>query len=253
MSRVGGKVAIVTGGASGLGRATAERLVREGARVVISDVNETLGKEAAAALGASARFLPHDVRDEQSWRTVMAETQRAFGALHVLVNNAGIVVVRSIEDTTVEELRRVLAVNLEGVFLGCKHAIPAMRAAGSGSIVNLSSTAGLVGTPPFAAYSASKGGVRLLTKTVAAHCLQLGYPIRCNSVHPGGMDTPMVENLPQGIAGASEVTVKLMGQLPTVPSGQPEDVANVVLFLASDESRHMNGAEVVVDYGLTAV
>ncbi len=252
MGRVDGKVAIVTGGASGLGRATATRLAREGAKVVIGDVNEALSKELAAALGANARFVKHDVCDEDSWRALIAETQREFGALHVLVNNAGIVVVRSIEDTTLEELRRVLAVNLEGVFLGCKHAIPAMRAAGSGSIVNISSTAGLVGTPPFAAYSASKGGVRLLSKTVAAHCLQLGYPIRCNSVHPGGMDTPMVQNLPSGAAGASEVTLQLMGKLPAFASGQPEDVANVVLFLASDESRHMNGAELAIDLGLTA-
>jgi 3(or 17)beta-hydroxysteroid dehydrogenase len=177
---------------------------------------------------------------------------RTLGGLHVLVNNAGIVVARSIEDTSAEELRRVLAVNVEGVFFGCKHALPAMNASGGGSIVNLSSTAGLVGTPPFAAYSASKGAVRLLTKTVAAHCLALGYPIRCNSIHPGGMDTPMVKGLGGSFAGAGPSTLAVMAKMQGGPAGQPEDVANLALFLASDESRHLNGAEIAIDAGLTA-
>ena len=174
MGRVSGKVALVTGGASGLGKATARALAREGAQVVIADMNEAGAKELAGELGGSALALRLDVRSEPDWQRAIAETLRAFGGLHVLVNNAGIVVVSSIEDTTLEQLRSVLAVNVEGVFLGCKHAIPAMNASGSGSIINLSSTAGLVGTPPFAAYSASKGAVRLLTKTVAAHCMLLG-------------------------------------------------------------------------------
>ena len=252
MGRVSGKVALVTGGASGLGRATARALAREGAQVVVADVNEAGAKQVAGELGGSARAMRLDVASEADWQRAISETVRALGALHVLVNNAGIVVVRSIEDTSVEELRRVLAVNVEGVFLGCKHAIPAMKAAGSGSIVNLSSTAGLVGTPPFAAYSASKGAVRLLTKTVAAHCLALGYPIRCNSIHPGGMDTPMVQTLAGTSAGAGPSTLAVLGKMQGGPSGQPEDVANLALFLASDESKHVNGAEIAIDAGLTA-
>jgi 3(or 17)beta-hydroxysteroid dehydrogenase len=245
-------VAIVTGAASGLGRATARALAREGAGVVCADVNETGAKELAGELGPAARAARLDVRSEEDWQRVIGETQRELGPLSVLVNNAGIVVVRSIEDTTLEELRRVLAVNLEGVFLGCKFALLAMKERG-GSIVNISSTAGLVGTPPFAAYSASKGGVRLLTKSVAAHCLQLGYPVRCNSIHPGGMDTPMVRGLPSATAGAGPTTLALLEKLGAGPGGQPEDVANLALFLASDESRHLNGSEVAIDAGLTAV
>lgn len=253
MGRVSGKVAVVTGGASGLGRASARALAREGAKVAVADVDEAGARRVAEELGGAALALRLDVTQEADWQRALAETLRAFGGLHVLVNNAGIVVVRSVEDTTVEELRRVLAVNVEGVFLGCKHALPAMNASGGGSIVNLSSSAGLVGTPPFAAYSASKGAVRLLTKTVAAHCLALGYPIRCNSVHPGGMDTPMVQGLPGAIAGAGPTTLAVLGKLQGGPGGQPEDVANLVLFLASDEARHLNGAEIAIDAGLTAV
>ncbi len=253
MGRVSGKVALVTGGASGLGQATARVLAREGARVVVADVNEAGAQRVAAEIGGAAIALRLDVTNEADWQRAIAETLRAFGALHVLVNNAGIVVVRSIEDTTVEQLRRVLAVNVEGVFLGCKHALPAMNASGSGSIINLSSTAGLVGTPPFAAYSASKGAVRLLTKTVAAHCAALGYPIRCSSIHPGGMDTPMVQGIAGALEGAGPTTLGVLAKLPSGPGGQPEDVANLALFLASDEARHLNGAEIAIDAGLTAV
>ncbi len=253
MGRVSGKVALVTGGASGLGKATARALAREGARVVIADMNEAGAKELAGELGGSALALRLDVRSEPDWQRAIAETLRAFGGLHVLVNNAGIVVASSIEDTTLEQLRSVLAVNVEGVFLGCKHAIPAMNASGSGSIINLSSTAGLVGTPPFAAYSASKGAVRLLTKTVAAHCLLLGYPIRCNSIHPGGMDTPMVQSLGAAFAGAGPTTLALLAKMAPSPGGQPEDVANLALFLASDEAKHLNGSEIAIDAGMTAL
>jgi 3(or 17)beta-hydroxysteroid dehydrogenase len=221
--------------------------------VVVADVNESAAKQLAGELGGSALALRLDVTSEADWQRAIGETQRAFGGLHVLVNNAGIVVARSIEDTTVEELRRVLAVNVEGVFLGCKHALPALNAAGGGSIINLSSTAGLVGTPPFAAYSASKGAVRLLTKTVAAHCAALGYPIRCNSIHPGAMDTPMVQGLGGALAGAGPITLSLFAKQLTGPTGQPEDVANLALFLASDEAKHLNGAEIAIDAGMTAV
>jgi 3(or 17)beta-hydroxysteroid dehydrogenase len=184
---------------------------------------------------------------------VIAATLDRFGRLDVLVNNAGIIEVADIESTTVAQLRRVLAVNTEGVFLGCKHAIPAMRAGGGGSIINMSSAAGIVGTPPFAAYSASKGAVRVLTKTVAVHCKAKGDAIRCNSIHPGGIDTPLVRSIgaspeESGISGVEDM--KAPGR--AIGYGQPEDIGHLVLYLTSDESRFMNGAELTIDGGLTA-
>ena len=253
MGRVDGKVALVTGAASGLGRATSLRLASEGARVVLADINQAAGEALAKELGAAASFVRHDVSDEGDWEAAIATATTTFGGLDAVVNNAGIVLVRSIEETTLEEWRRVMAVNLDGVFLGCKHAVRAMRESG-GSIVNLSSAAGLIGTPPFAAYSASKGGVRLLTKTVATHCMQLGLPVRCNSIHPGGIDTPMTQTLAEAAAGAGPITLQTLGKYAQVEAvlGKPDDIANLVLFLCSDESTLINGAEVAIDGGLVA-
>ncbi|MEN8158598.1 MAG: glucose 1-dehydrogenase [Myxococcota bacterium] len=252
MGRMDGKVAIVTGGASGLGRATATLLAREGAHVVVADVNEVAGTALAKELGAGARFTSLDVRDEAAWRRVVEEALAELGRLDVLVNNAGVVVLATIEETTLEQWQRVQAVNSDGVFLGCKHAIPAMLRGGGGSIVNLSSTAGMMGTPAFAAYAASKGAVRSLTKTVAVHCKQRGYPIRCNSIHPGGIDTPMTQGLPAAAAEAAPLAVEALRNQPTTPLGQPEDVAELALYLASDAAHHVNGAEIAIDAGLTA-
>jgi 3(or 17)beta-hydroxysteroid dehydrogenase len=253
MGRVEDKVAIVTGAASGIGRGCAELLAREGARVVLTDLNEEQGREAAKAIGGDAVFVRHDVSDEQSWRAVIDATLARFGRLDVLVNNAGIIIVADVESTTVDQWRKIMAVNAEGVFLGCKHAIPVMRQSGGGSIINLSSSAGLVGTPPFAAYSASKGAVRILTKTVAAHCRAKGDAIRCNSIHPGGIDTPMVAAITRdrrsGIASLEELEAP--GR--AIGYGQPVDIGYLVLYLASDESRFMTGAELAIDGGLTAV
>jgi 3(or 17)beta-hydroxysteroid dehydrogenase len=252
MGRVEGKVAIVTGGASGLGGETSALLAREGARVVVADVNEVAGTGFAKELGAAARFAHLDVRDEASWQQVIEETQRELGGLDVLVNNAGVVVLATIEETTLEQWKAIQAVNADGVFLGCKHAIPAMLRSGGGSIVNLSSSAALVGTPAFAAYSASKGAVRSLSKTVAVHCEQRGYPIRCNSVHPGGIDTPMTQGLPALAADAAPMAIEALRVQPQTRIGQPEDVAELVLYLASDAARLVNGAEISIDAGLTA-
>jgi 3(or 17)beta-hydroxysteroid dehydrogenase len=252
--RVEDKVAIVTGAASGIGRGCAEALAREGARVVLADVNESLGREAAKAIGGDAFFVRHDVSDEASWRAVIDATLARFGRLDVLVNNAGIIIVADIESTTVEQWRKVMAVNAEGVFLGCKHAIPVMRRSGGGSIVNISSTAGLVGTAPFAAYSASKGAVRILTKSVAAHCNAKGDAIRCNSVHPGGVDTPLVRGLPRLAQESNSADAAQFAGADRISGyGQPADIANLVLYLASDESRYMTGSEIAIDGGLTAV
>jgi 3(or 17)beta-hydroxysteroid dehydrogenase len=203
--RVEGKVAIVTGGASGIGAATVRRLAAEGARVVVADVNRELGEAVAKEAGGAAAFAQHDVSDEASWMRLVSDTETRHGKLDVLVNNAGIVLMANVEETTLEQWRRVHAVNSEGVFLGCKHAIPALLASGGGSIVNVSSAAALVGMPAVAAYGASKGAVRSLTKAVAVHCLQRGYPIRCNSIHPGGMVTPMAQGLAEMAAAAPPI------------------------------------------------
>jgi 3(or 17)beta-hydroxysteroid dehydrogenase len=252
--RVEDKVAIVTGAASGIGRGCAEALAREGARVVLTDVNEALGREAAKAIGGDAFFVRHDVSDEASWREVIEATLARFGRLDVLLNNAGIIIVADVESTTVEQWRKIMTVNAEGVFLGCKHAIPVMRRSGGGSIINISSTAGLVGTPAFAAYSASKGAVRILTKSVAAHCRAKGDAIRCNSVHPGGIDTPMVQSITHRSQETGIADIKdLEAPGRAIGYGQPADIANLVLYLASDESRYMNGSELAIDGGLTAV
>jgi len=251
--RVEGKVAIVTGGASGIGAETARRLAAEGALVTLTDVNAEGGKAVAGQIGGAAAFLLHDVSDEAQWRRVIEDVQQRHGALHVLVNNAGIVVQATIEDTTLEQWQRIQRVNSDGVFLGCKHAIPAMRRSGGGSIVNISSLAGLRGTPIYAAYSASKGAVRSLTKTVAVHCRDRGDPIRCNSIHPGGVNTPMVHAVMKQGAGIDLAAMQDSREVTTqMGLGQPEDIANLVVYLASDESRYVNGAEIAIDGGAAA-
>jgi 3(or 17)beta-hydroxysteroid dehydrogenase len=252
MGRVDGKVILVTGAASGLGRAQATLLAREGARVVATDVNEAGGAALAQALGPASCFLRHDVRDEDAWRGVIAATLERFGRLDGLVNNAGVVLLASVEETTLEQWRAVQAVNSDGVFLGCKHAIPALLHGGGGSIVNLSSAAALVGTPAFAAYSASKGAVRSLSRTVAVHCAQRGYPIRCNSIHPGGIDTPMLQSLGTLAANAAPIALELLAKQPSGRVGRPEDVAELVLYLLSDASVLVTGAEIPIDAGMTA-
>jgi 3(or 17)beta-hydroxysteroid dehydrogenase len=254
MGRLDGKVALVTGAASGLGRATVLRLAEEGASVLCCDIDEAGGQAVAKEVGDRAFFLRHDVVSESDWEAAIATAQERFGGLHAVVNNAGIVVARAITETTVEQWRRVMSINAEGVFLGCKHAMIAMRESG-GSIINLSSAAGLLGTPSFAAYSASKGAVRLLTKTVAGHCMLLGLPVRCNSIHPGGIDTPMTQGLGDASQGAGPDTLALMAKIMDTPSplGEPNDIANLVVYLASDESKLMNGAELAIDGGMASI
>lgn len=243
MGRVDGKVVIVTGGASGVGKEDARILAHEGARVVITDVNENGGRSLAAELGERAIFLRHDVSSEDAWRSVIAATRERFGRLDALVNNAGILVLGTIEDATLDQWRRVNSVNAEGVFLGCKHAIGLMKESGGGSIVNMSSVAALTGLPITAVYSASKGAVAALTRSVAVYCRHAGYRIRCNSIHPDGILTPMTAPL------LGNVDPKTLG-LDANPASRfcdPKDVANLVLFLVSDESRFINGAELRID------
>ncbi|HLM45871.1 MAG TPA: glucose 1-dehydrogenase [Myxococcaceae bacterium] len=252
--RVEGKVALVTGAASGLGKAAAQMLAREGARVVVTDRNEAGAKEVAGTMGEAARAYKLDVTQEADWVRVVDDTLATFGRLDVVVNNAGIGVAKDIESISLEEWRVVHAVNLDGVFLGCKHAIRGMRQCGAkGSIINISSVAGLVGVENLPAYCSSKGGVRLLSKSVALHCARKGYGIRCNSVHPTFIETPMVDGLASMMGGVEAGKARLARMIPLGHIGEPDDIAYAVLYLASDESKLMTGSEFVVDGGTTAM
>ncbi len=249
MGRVAGKVAIVTGGASGMGKADAMLLAAEGAKVVVADLNETDGQAVAGAIGDSAIFLRLDVTDEEGWKSVIATTLDTFGRLDILVNNAGMIMLGTIVDTDLEAWRKVNAVNSDGVFLGCKHAIPAMAESGGGSIINMSSVAAIHGQSFVAAYTASKGAVRSLTKNVAMFCKEQKNGIRCNSVHPDGVKTPMVVKVAMGKDTATQEEIEEVGRYGNMC--EPDDIANLVLYLASDESRFVNGAEMVIDNGST--
>jgi NAD(P)-dependent dehydrogenase (short-subunit alcohol dehydrogenase family) len=248
--RLDGKVALISGGARGMGAAEARLFAREGARVVVGDVLEAEGRAveaAVAAAGGQCAFVPLDVTREADWQRAVALAESRFGSLTILVNNAGIGAVSRVEDTTEEAWERVMAVNAKGVFLGTKAVIPAMRRAGGGSIVNISSQLGLVGMDNISPqYPASKGAVRLLTKVTALQYAR--EKIRCNSVHPGPIITPMTE-----ARRADKANYQLMlSRIPMGRYGEPEEVALGVLYLASDESSWVTGSELVIDGGWTA-
>lgn len=231
MQRVKGKVVLVTGGASGLGEADAILLAKEGARVVITDINEEAGRALAKEIDGA--FVRHDVRSEDDWRQAIGYTVERFGKLDVLINNAGIAIAADIEGTTLEQFRLIQSIHAEGTFLGCKYGIEAMKAHG-GSIINISSMTALRAYPIFFSYTAAKGAIRALSRAVAAECQDKGYGIRCNTVFPGVINTPLV---------AAAVGPDYPG------AGRPIDVANIVLYLASDESSYITGAEFLVDNG----
>lgn len=257
MAQLTGKVALVTGAASGIGRATALTLAREGASVMVTDLNGS-GAEAVAAeiasAGGKAQAMQQDTTSEDRWQEVVAAVQAAFGKLDVLVNNAGIAIAGPLETFSLADWQKQQAINCDGVFLGIKHAFPAMRAAGGGSIINLSSIAGLRGNRAgLGAYSATKGSVRLLTKTAALE--GAADKIRVNSVHPGIIETPIWDAiLPGGQAGRNrgDLNARAAQSVPTGVLGQPQDIANGILFLASDQSSYMTGSELVIDAGVTA-
>jgi len=253
MGRVQDKVALVTGGAAGIGRATAELLAREGAAVALSDLQDVAGEDVAAgitAAGGRAIYLHHDVTDEAAWEQVIASVQGTFGGLDILVNNAG---VRGsgtpLEETSLEVWRDCLAVNLDGVFLGIKHAMRAMKDRG-GSIINTSSILGFIGLPLTANYAASKGGVRLLSKAAAVECAQRGLKIRVNSVHPGFIDTNMVASAIQDRGPQLRQMIEQMQ--PTGSMGEAADIAEGILYLASDAAKFVTGSELVIDGGYLA-
>jgi len=257
--RVTGKIALVTGGASGIGRATAIRLAQEGASVLVTDVDDSPGEACVAEIragGGSAEYLHHDVSSETEWEKVTAHLRSNQGGLDILVNNAGIGIGGSLLQMSLEDWRRQQAINLDGVFLGLKHGIAIMKDTGGGSVINISSVAGLKGSANLAAYCATKGGVRLLTKGAALECAREGWGVRVNSVHPGVIDTPIWTKVNPGAleAGSNAVDVDAMAQLgvPMGTPGKPEDIASGILFLASDDSSYMTGSELVIDGGITA-
>ena len=258
--RLSGKIALVTGAARGIGEAIGRAFANEGARVFLTDINDGLGERVAAEIGPPAQFRRLDVRDEQDWIRVTGEVVRLTGRLDIVVNNAGITGFESAggrphdpEHATLDDWHAVHAVNLDSVFLGCKHAIRAMRAAGSrGSIINISSRSGLVGIPGAAAYASSKAAVRNHTKTVALYCAQQGLAIRCNSIHPAAVLTPMWEPfLGEGPEREARMQ-QFVKDTPLRRFGMPDEVAALAVMLASDEAAYMTGSELTIDGGILA-
>ncbi|MDX2222826.1 MAG: glucose 1-dehydrogenase [Rhodospirillaceae bacterium] len=258
MGRLDDKVSLITGAARGIGAAIAQAFAAEGAIVVVTDVDAELGPRTAAALGNRARFEPLDVRDEAGWVRVIDGVLAREGRLDVLVNNAGVTgfegghAVHDPEHATLADWHAVHATNLDGVFLGCKHAIRAMRAKGQGSIINMSSRSGLVGIPRAAAYASSKAAVRNHSKTVALYCAEEGLNIRCNSIHPAAVLTPMWEPMLGDGPDRAARMAEFVADTPLKRFGRPEEVAAVAVLLASDEATYITGSEITIDGGILA-
>ena len=256
MGRVSGKIALVTGSGMGLGRATSLLLAKEGATLFCTDISPEHGEETVQMIrdaGGTADFMRHDVSSVADWEAVAAAVEKRHGHLEVLVNNAGIAIAANIETTTMEQWHKTMAINSDGVFLGCKHAVALMKKNKKGSIINLSSIDGIIGEAELAAYCASKGAVRTLTKSVAVHCGEQGYGIRCNSIHPGYIWTPQTENYLRDLGKLESEKAKALSRHPIGYLGEPNDIAYMVLYLASDESKFVTGSEMIVDGGYLMV
>jgi len=257
MGRVSNKMAMVTGGAQGLGEAIAKMLAREGARVAVTDVNGDgavrVADEINAEIGAERAFgFHHDVTSEDQWQDVLQRAYEKMGGLNVLINNAGIGSMGSVEDETYDTFRKVQTVDVDSIFLGCKYAIPLMRDHAPGSIVNISSIAGIIASHNYVSYNAAKAAVRHMSKSIALHCAKSGGTIRCNSVHPTFINTPILDGV-KAMFGEEEGLAKLARQVPLGRVGEPDDIAYAVLYLASDESKFVTGAELKVDGGISAL
>jgi 3(or 17)beta-hydroxysteroid dehydrogenase len=246
MGRLQGKVAIITGAAKGLGEADARMFVREGARVVMTDVDRENGERVAAEIGEMAEFRYLDVRHDAEWKVLVDDVVARHGKLDILVNNAGVVELGDIETQTEKDYRFIMAVSADGTWFGCQHAVRVMKESGGGSIVNMASIASVQGESAVAAYCAAKGAVEGLTRAVAVHCAKQGYNIRCNSIHPAGILTPMVIEVGRQAALMRGAAEALNGG-PVTKLGEPDDIAYTVVFLASDESKFINGAAIRVD------
>lgn len=257
MGRVAGKMALITGGAQGLGEATARMFAREGAKVTVTDINGEGAAKVAASIneahGAGTAFaFQHDVTSEEQWKDIAQKAHDAMGGLNILVNNAGIGGLGSVEDETYERFKKVQAVDVDSIFLGCKYAIPLMRAHGLGSIVNISSIAGIIASANYVSYNTAKAAVRHISKSIALHLAKTGGQIRCNSVHPVFINTPILDGIKE-MFGEEKGLEKLARQVPLGKVGEPDDIAYAVLYLASDESKLVTGAELKVDGGISAM
>jgi NAD(P)-dependent dehydrogenase (short-subunit alcohol dehydrogenase family) len=257
MGRMNGKIALITGAAQGLGQAMADMFVAQGAHVFMTDINFDKVNAAAGAHGDKAAAFAHDVTSPEQWQAAVAACVARFGGLHVLVNNAGIGTMGDVESCTLEEWRLTHAIDLDGVFYGCKYALGAMakttRETGTrGSVLNISSIAGVIAAANMAAYNSAKAAVKHLSKSVALHCARSGYPITCNSIHPVFIDTPILDGI-VATAGSREEGVKKLGrQIPLGTVGEPSDVAYAAVYLCSDEAKFVTGSELFIDGGISA-
>jgi len=253
MMRLAGRRALITGAARGIGRGVAHRMAEHGARVAVADIDAEAAGKAARAIGEAAISIALDVTDAAAWADAVDAADQAFGGLDVLVNNAGICIPGSVEALSEADWDRTLDVDLKSVFLGCRAALPVLARSAPAAIVNMSSISGLIAGHNMAAYNAAKAGVHLLTKSVALHAARKGYGVRCNSVAPAFIDTAMVDDLARGDADPGKIRAKLAAQIPLGRIGTVDDVAFAVIYLASEESAFMTGAEIKLDGGLSAM
>ncbi len=259
MNRMAGKIALITGAAQGLGQAMADMFVHEGAQVFMTDLNAAKVAEAASVHGAHAAAWAHDVTSPEQWQSAVAACVARFGGLHVLVNNAGIGTMANVEECTLEAWRQTHAIDLDGVFYGCKYALGAMAKTTRetntlGSVLNVSSIAGVIAAANMAAYNSAKAAVRHLSKSVALHCAKSGYPITCNSIHPVFIDTPILDGMVATSAGNRDEALKKLGrQIPLGRVGEPKDIAYAAVYLCSDEAKFVTGSELYIDGGISAM